>query len=66
MKVGVIQTLKVNRISDYGLYLIDDEGQEVLLPNRYVSLDNAVGDQIEVFVYHSSIEKWFVQKNCTK
>ena len=57
MKVGHIQTLKVNRISDYGLYLIDDEGQEVLLPNRYVSLDNAVGDEIEVFVYHDSEDR---------
>ena len=52
MKVGRIQTLKVNRISDYGLYLADEEGQEVLLPNRFVSLNNAVGDEIEVFVYH--------------
>ena len=54
MKVGRIQTLKVSRISDYGLYLADDEGQEVLLPNRFVSLANAVGDEIEVFVYHDS------------
>ena len=57
MKIGHIQTLKVNRISDYGLYLIDDEGEEVLLPNRYVSLDNAVGDEIEVFVYHDSEDR---------
>ena len=57
MKVGHIQTLKVNRISDYGLYLIDDEEQEVLLPNRYVSLDNKVGDEIEVFVYHDSEDR---------
>lgn len=54
MKVGRIQTLKVNRISDFGLYLIDEEGQEVLLPNRYVSLENKEGDEIEVFVYHDS------------
>ena len=57
MKVGHIQTLKVNRISDYGLYLIDEEEQEVLLPNRYVSLDNKVGDEIEVFVYHDSEDR---------
>ena len=57
MKVGHIQTLKVNRISDYGLYLIDDQEQEVLLPNRYVSLDNKVGDEIEVFVYHDSEDR---------
>ena len=57
MKVGRIQTLKVNRISDYGLYLADEEGQEVLLPNRFVSLGNAVGDDIEVFVYHDSEDR---------
>ena len=48
MKVGQIQTLKVARISDFGLYLSDEEGQEVLLPNRFVSLKNAIGDEIEV------------------
>ena len=57
MKVGQIQTLKVARISDYGLYLADDEGQEVLLPNRFVSLTNAIGDEIEVFVYHDSEDR---------
>lgn len=57
MKVGHIQTLKVNRISDFGLYLIDDQEQEVLLPNRYVSLENKVGDEIEVFVYHDSEDR---------
>ena len=57
MKVGHIQTLKVSRISDFGLYLIDEQEQEVLLPNRYVSLDNKVGDEIEVFVYHDSEDR---------
>lgn len=57
MRVGEIQTLKVNRISDYGLYLVDDQEQEVLLPNRFVSLGNAVGDEIEVFVYHDSEDR---------
>ena len=57
MKVGKRQTLKVNRISDFGLYLADEEGAEVLLPNRYVSLENAVGDEIDVFVYHDSEDR---------
>ena len=39
------------------MYLIDDEEQEVLLPNRYVSLNNKVGDEIEVFVYHDSEDR---------
>ncbi len=57
MKVGRRQRLKVARISDFGLYLADEEGQEVLLPNRYVSLENAVGDELEVFVYHDSEDR---------
>lgn len=54
LRAGYTQTLNVNRISDYGLFLADDEGNEVLLPNRYVSLENRIGDQIEVFIYHDS------------
>lgn len=57
MRVGRIQRLTVSRISDYGLYLADDEAEEVLLPNRYVSLDMKVGDEIEVFVYHDSEDR---------
>lgn len=51
---GLYQTLTVARISEHGLYLTDGEGAEVLLPNRYVSLEDKEGDQIEVFVYHDS------------
>ena len=54
LRAGYTQTLAVSRISDYGLFLADEEGNEVLLPNRYVSLENRVGDRIEVFVYHDS------------
>lgn len=57
MKVGKIQSLTVSRISDYGLYLCDGESQEVLLPNRYVSLEMKVGDTVEVFVYHDSEDR---------
>ena len=46
MKVGEIQTLTVARLSDYGLYLADEEGNEALLPNRYVSLTQKVGDSV--------------------
>lgn len=57
MEVGLIQKLKVSRISDYGLYLEDEEKNEVLLPNRFVSLEWKVGDEIEVFVYHDSEDR---------
>ena len=57
MRVGEIQTLTVNRLSDYGLYLADEEGNEALLPNRYVSLSQKVGDNVEVFIYHDSEDR---------
>lgn len=51
---GEYQTLKVSRIAEPGIYLIDAEGEEVLLPNRYASLSDHVGDSVDVFVYHDS------------
>lgn len=54
---GKYHDLKVNRISDFGLYLVDDEGNEVLLPNRFVSLTNKEGDMMHVFVYHDSEDR---------
>lgn len=54
IKAGYYQTLTIARISDHGLYLTDSEGEEVLLPNRYVSLADKVDEKIEVFVYHDS------------
>ncbi len=58
IKAGRRETLTVGRISDYGLYLVDDEQNEVLLPNRYVSLTDTVGDTREVFIYHDSEDRW--------
>lgn len=57
LKAGHIQTLTVARVSEYGLYLADEEGAEVLLPNRYTSLTDRVGDRKEVFVYHDSEDR---------
>ena len=51
---GNYHTLTVTRYSDHGLYLADDEGNEVLLPNRYTSLDDRKGDLKRVFIYHDS------------
>ncbi len=54
---GQKHRLVVNRISDFGLYLANDEGDEVLLPNRYISLTQQEGDEVEVFVYHDSEDR---------
>jgi len=54
LNAGEYQSLRVARIAEPGIYLADEEGNEVLLPNRYVSLSDHVGDLVEVFVYHDS------------
>ena len=54
---GKYQTLRIERNSEFGLYLADDEDNEVLLPNRYVTDELQVGSQIEIFVYHDSEDR---------
>ena len=54
LQAGNYHTLTVSRYSDHGLYLSDEEGNEVLLPNRYTSLEDRKGDLKRVFVYHDS------------
>ena len=57
LRAGRTQKLTVSRVSDYGLYLTDEEQNEVLLPNRYISLTDKPGDEKEVFVYHDSEDR---------
>lgn len=54
MKIGEYNTLMVNRFVDFGAYLIDKEGNEVLLPKRYLTGDEELDDMMEVFVYNDS------------
>ncbi len=56
-EAGKYHTLTVSRVSDHGLYLADEEGGEVLLPNRYVSASMKPGDRMDVFVYHDSKDR---------
>ena len=51
---GEYQTLRIGRIAEPGIYLTDEQEQEVLRPNRYVRLEDKVGNLVEVFVYHDS------------
>lgn len=57
INAGRYHELTVQRISDHGVYLANDEGEEVLLPNRYVSLKDSVGVVKRVFVYHDSEDR---------
>ena len=54
MKIGEYNELSINRMVDFGAYLIDDDTHEVLLPKRYLTPEMKVGDTIRVFVYNDS------------
>lgn len=51
MTIGAYHTLEILRLTDPGLFLGDDDGNEVLLPNKYIPENYEIGDQIKVFVY---------------
>lgn len=57
IEIGKDNRLKVAREVDFGVYLADDEGNEVLMPARYVSEDVRVGDTVDVFVYTDSEDR---------
>lgn len=51
MKIGSYNRLRVSRFVDFGLYLADADGNEVLLPAKWADERLVVGDEVEVFVY---------------
>ncbi|MDH5257415.1 MAG: S1-like domain-containing RNA-binding protein, partial [Gammaproteobacteria bacterium] len=53
-EIGKLNTLKVTRVVDFGVYLDGVGLGEILLPSIYVPTDCKVGDEIEVFVYCDS------------
>ncbi|WP_418513746.1 S1 RNA-binding domain-containing protein [Corallibacter sp.] len=57
IKIGEYNTLEILRETDPGLFLADEEGNEVLLPNRYVPETFKIWDKIEVFVYLDNEER---------
>ncbi|GAA4237244.1 S1-like domain-containing RNA-binding protein [Postechiella marina] len=51
IQIGQINTLEILRESEHGVYLIDAEDNQVLLPNRYVPREFKIYDKLDVFVY---------------
>lgn len=54
MEIGNYNDLKVSRATAFGVYLVDDQGSEVLLPKRYVTGAMPAGMKVRVFVYNDS------------
>lgn len=57
INIGEYNTLTILRDTDPGLFLGDNEDNEVLLPNRYVPQEFHIGDELEVFVYLDNEER---------
>ena len=57
IKQGIVNTLKVNRVSEPGIYLISGDETEVLLPNAYVKKDMAIDSLLDVFIYTDSEDR---------
>ena len=54
IKVGQYNTLEVIKEVDFGLYLDGGEGEEILLPKRYVPPGLKTGEKVTVFIYHDN------------
>jgi uncharacterized protein len=57
VRIGRLNTLKVSRRVDFGLFLDGQERGEILLPIRYVPKNANPGDTLEVFIYHDSADR---------
>jgi len=49
--LGKYNTLQIERSTSVGLFLVDGEGNEVLLPNKYVPETYEIDQKIEIFCY---------------
>ncbi|MEX0997316.1 MAG: S1-like domain-containing RNA-binding protein [Flavobacteriaceae bacterium] len=51
IKIGQYNQLDIIRETPQGLYLADEAGNEILLPNKYVPEEFKIWDTLDVFVY---------------
>jgi predicted RNA-binding protein (virulence factor B family) len=57
LKLGEYNQLKVLRDTSSGLFLGDEEGNEVLLPGKFIPEGTQVNDSIQVFIYKDKDER---------
>jgi len=58
IKIGEVNTLKIERDTDFGYYLAAKDYEEVLLPNVYIMEDEMpMGSLLDVFVYTDSEDR---------
>jgi predicted RNA-binding protein (virulence factor B family) len=57
MEVGKYNSLQILRGTSVGMYLGDEEGNDVLLPHKYIPENAQIGETIEVFIYRDSEDR---------
>jgi len=57
MEVGKYNSLQILRGTSVGMYLGDEEGNDVLLPHKYIPENAQIGENIEVFIYRDSEDR---------
>ena len=57
IKIGEYNELTVLRSTSVGLFLGDDEDNDILLPRKYVTADMKMSDVLKVFVYNDSEDR---------
>jgi len=58
IEIGVFNTLRIDRITSPGFYLVDDESKEdILLPRKYITDEMEEDGDVEVFVYKDSQDR---------
>lgn len=54
IKLGKYNELEIAREVEFGIYMTDGEGVEILMPQKYVPANAKVGDKLRCFVYQDS------------
>ena len=57
MIIGDYNDLEILRFTSVGAYLGDEEGNDVLLPNKYLTENLDIGDIVCVFIYRDSEDR---------
>jgi len=58
IELGKINTLKIVRFTEPGAYLAAEDGEDLLLPNQYITEAMELDQEIDVFVYTDSEDRF--------
>jgi predicted RNA-binding protein (virulence factor B family) len=57
IELGRINTLRIDRFAVPGCFLMAEDGEDLLLPNQYVTDEMEIDQEIDVFVYTDSEDR---------